>query len=228
MHFGTVSLAGADARRPREVDPRHGAWMHGPPVEDQPVWQYSDVGGGAVARSRPRVSLAERERIAERLRWACADERLSLDTFAARLTTAYSARTTGELDALVEDIPEPGVLTRATLGAVTATSRWFWQVSAAWQEPRTRRLVLPTRPRVALGRSRRCDCVVAHDSVSRIHAHISFVGARWWLRDCDSTNGTYVNGWRVASSTEVRPGDELMVGEVRFILRAPSDRALHP
>jgi hypothetical protein len=182
----------------------------------------SSVGGGAVARSRPRVSLAERERIAERLRWACADERLSLDTFSARLTTAYSARTTDELTSLVEDIPEPRLVTRATLGAVAATSRWIQQIGEAWQEPRTRRLVLPTRPRVALGRSRRCDCVVAHDSVSRLHARISFVGGRWWLRDCGSTNGTYVNGWRVVSSTEIRPGDEVMVGEVRFLLRAPS------
>ena len=42
------------------------------------------------------------------------------------------------------------------------------------------------------------------------------------LTDEGSLNGTYVNGWRVADEIRVRPGDEVRIGESRFILVAPS------
>ena len=38
------------------------------------------------------------------------------------------------------------------------------------------------------------------------------------MRDLGSRNGTRVNGLRVLEETEVRPGDRLGLGEVRFRL----------
>lgn len=55
-----------------------------------------------------RASDAERERIAERLRDAVAEGRLDMEEFGERLDAAYKARTHGELEPLVRDLPAPG------------------------------------------------------------------------------------------------------------------------
>ncbi|MER6116758.1 DUF1707 domain-containing protein [Streptomyces sp. NPDC001743] len=55
-----------------------------------------------------RASDAERERIAEVLREAVAEGRLRMEEFEQRLDAAYRARTHGELEPLVRDLPAPG------------------------------------------------------------------------------------------------------------------------
>ena len=75
-----------------------------------------------------RASDFDREQIAERLRNATAEGRLLASELEERLTTAFSARTYGELDALVADLPvardrkvkRPPVLVRAGLALAVA------------------------------------------------------------------------------------------------------------
>ncbi len=55
-----------------------------------------------------RASDAERERIAEALREAVAEGRLTMEEFEERLEAAYKAKTHGELEPLVRDLPAPG------------------------------------------------------------------------------------------------------------------------
>ncbi|CDR09494.1 predicted protein [Streptomyces iranensis] len=55
-----------------------------------------------------RASDAERERIAEVLREAVAEGRLDMEEFDERLGAAYAARTHGQLEPLVRDLPVPG------------------------------------------------------------------------------------------------------------------------
>ncbi|MFH8472857.1 DUF1707 domain-containing protein [Streptomyces sp. NPDC018000] len=55
-----------------------------------------------------RASDAERERVAETLREAVAEGRLEMEEFDQRLEAAYKARTHGELEPLVRDLPAPG------------------------------------------------------------------------------------------------------------------------
>ncbi|MER7723137.1 DUF1707 domain-containing protein [Streptomyces sp. NPDC096323] len=55
-----------------------------------------------------RASDAERERIAEVLREAVAEGRLQMEEFEQRLDVAYKARTHGELEPLVRDLPASG------------------------------------------------------------------------------------------------------------------------
>jgi hypothetical protein len=64
---------------------------------------------------------------------------------------------------------------------------------------------------LVLGRHRGCDVVLNEATVSRWHARLIFRDGAWILHDLGSTNGTAVNGLRVARC-EVRPGDRLLIG----------------
>ncbi|MFE5240188.1 MULTISPECIES: DUF1707 domain-containing protein [unclassified Streptomyces] len=66
-----------------------------------------------------RASDAERERVAETLREAVAEGRLEMDEFEQRLDATYKARTHGELEPLVRDLPVPGTLAGPVTGAVS-------------------------------------------------------------------------------------------------------------
>ena len=55
-------------------------------------------------------------------------------------------------------------------------------------------------------------------SVSRRHAELTPDGDRWWLRDLESANGTWVNGRRVDGRVELRQGDEVTCGETTLRL----------
>jgi nitroreductase len=57
--------------------------------------------------SELRASDADRELIAERLRVAAGEGRLSADELEGRLEAAFSARTGVELEPLVADLPDP-------------------------------------------------------------------------------------------------------------------------
>src|SRR3989440_12086064 len=58
-----------------------------------------------AARSTLKASDADRERVAERLRNAAAEGRLLAHELEQRMATALRARTYGELDAVVADLP---------------------------------------------------------------------------------------------------------------------------
>jgi hypothetical protein len=76
-----------------------------------------------------RASDADREQVAERLRHATAEGRLGGHELEERLEALYAARTYGELDALLIDIPvscslagPPRVRLRRLIGAVSAVT----------------------------------------------------------------------------------------------------------
>ena len=59
---------------------------------------------------------------------------------------------------------------------------------------------------------------LSDQSVSRRHAELTPDGDRWWLRDLQSANGTWVNGRRVDGRVELRQGDEVTCGETTLRL----------
>lgn len=73
---------------------------------------------------------------------------------------------------------------------------------------------------LVLGRAPDCDLPIDSEQVSRRHARIvpHEGGAR--VEDLGSANGTYVNGRRVESG-ELKPGQELRLDSVRFLLLEP-------
>lgn len=62
--------------------------------------------------------------------------------------------------------------------------------------------------------------IVQDPTVSRIHAEIEKSGARIILRDKGSSNGTFVNGSKIATDTELRSGDVVQFGAVRMRVEA--------
>jgi len=58
------------------------------------------------------------------------------------------------------------------------------------------------------------NAVAINDAeVSRKHARLTFQGGKYVLEDLGSTNGTFVNGQRLVSSTVLKPGDVVSLGE---------------
>src|SRR5215213_5428443 len=106
-----------------------------------------------------RASDADRRKIARLLQEGSTDGRLSRQTFAMRVERALTARSRAELDDLVADVRQPGVLRRAAIAAVTWVSTLSADLRAAWLIGRMQVLALPehpTRP-TTIGRSIECD-----------------------------------------------------------------------
>jgi pSer/pThr/pTyr-binding forkhead associated (FHA) protein len=57
------------------------------------------------------------------------------------------------------------------------------------------------------------------DTVSSSHATLARRGSGWVLTDHGSTNGTYVNGDRIAGERELPGGAELRFGGVKMVFR---------
>jgi hypothetical protein len=169
-----------------------------------------------------RTSAAERAEAIRKLRDGAVSERLSLDTFSDRVEGAYRARTRAQLAELVADLDEPRGGGRLLDALVGRLSRATARIGSAWREARTPSLALPASgDAVTLGRAPGCDCVLVDPTVSRRHASLVNRAGSWWLRDLGSSNGTRVNGWRVVEEVEVRAGDRVSFGAVRYRLAGP-------
>jgi hypothetical protein len=71
----------------------------------------------------------------------------------------------------------------------------------------------------AIGRALDNDLVLDHPSVSRYHAQLRQEAGRIVLVDLQSTNGSFVNGQRVAGRTQLAEGDRLLIGRVALRFR---------
>ena len=72
---------------------------------------------------------------------------------------------------------------------------------------------------ITVGRGGQNDLVLAGDEfASARHARIEMRGDGAWVQDLDSTNGTYVNGSRVAGAQRLGAGDVLRVGETDLLV----------
>lgn len=63
-----------------------------------------------------------------------------------------------------------------------------------------------------IGTDSSCDIVVCSSSVSRRHCELVKDGTNFCLRDLGSTNGTFVNGSRIAGTTRVQRADVITMG----------------
>ena len=73
-----------------------------------------------------------------------------------------------------------------------------------------------TKAEYVLGRHPDCDIVVDAGAVSRQHARLSREGAKFFVEDMQSRNGTYVNGRMVYGRYGLSEGDQIRVCDVSF------------
>ncbi len=86
----------------------------------------------------------------------------------------------------------------------------------------TRREIPLPRTLLSIGRDPSNDLVLPDAMVSRRHAVIEFRGTQYFVRDCNSSNGSLVNGDRV-SERSLRDGDLVAIGTARLLFREEMD-----
>ena len=69
------------------------------------------------------------------------------------------------------------------------------------------------QPVIRIGRVPGMDIQIDDVSISRRQAEIQREGDRWVVRDIGSSNGTFVNGERLAGDRPLRAGDEISIGQ---------------
>jgi HD-GYP domain-containing protein (c-di-GMP phosphodiesterase class II)/pSer/pThr/pTyr-binding forkhead associated (FHA) protein len=69
---------------------------------------------------------------------------------------------------------------------------------------------------VTIGRDDSQTVRVLDEGVSRAHAEVFRMGASCFVRDLNSTNGTYLNGVKVTEE-QLKAGDEMVVGNTTFV-----------
>jgi uncharacterized RDD family membrane protein YckC len=83
--------------------------------------------------------------------------------------------------------------------------------------PARQEMLLP-RTLFSIGRDPSNDVVLPDAMVSRRHAVIEMRGGQYFLRDCNSSNGSLVNGDKV-SERSLRDGDLVAIGSARLLFR---------
>ncbi|HEX7665760.1 MAG TPA: FHA domain-containing protein, partial [Polyangiaceae bacterium] len=76
---------------------------------------------------------------------------------------------------------------------------------------------------INVGRVQGNDLMLPKGNVSKHHARLLYRDGRFIVTDLKSTNGTYVNGRKIAQATIVREGDKIYIGD--FVLRLDSGAA---
>lgn len=88
--------------------------------------------------------------------------------------------------------------------------------------------VIPVKKKqFAIGRHRECPLSVSSARISVHHCAILLRKSSVWVRDFDSTNGTYVNDERIVGDRELHHGDLLRVGSLVLEVRIDADAPDH-
>jgi pSer/pThr/pTyr-binding forkhead associated (FHA) protein len=64
-----------------------------------------------------------------------------------------------------------------------------------------------------IGRDASNSIAINDAEISRKHSRLSFQGGKYVIEDLGSTNGTFVNGQRLAGPVVLKPGDVVSLGE---------------
>src|SRR5438067_8698614 len=79
---------------------------------------------------------------------------------------------------------------------------------------------------VTIGRLSGNDIVLAKGNVSKYHSRIVIKDGKFIIVDMKSTNGTYVNGKKIAAPQVVRPSDKIYIGDYIINVEAAEEDAL--
>ena len=87
---------------------------------------------------------------------------------------------------------------------------------------RGKKYELPPHEPQLIGRSTEA-LPISDTTVSRRHAELTPDDGKWYLRDLDSSNGTFVNGKRITGRVELLPGDQIRCGSTLLSFAATPD-----
>src|SRR4051812_36956744 len=76
---------------------------------------------------------------------------------------------------------------------------------------------------VTIGRLSGNDIVLAKGNVSKYHSRIVLKDGKFIIVDMKSTNGTFVNGKKIAAPQVIRPADKVYIGD--YILNVNETKA---
>lgn len=108
----------------------------------------------------------------------------------------------------------------ALLEPSTSTLWELWGRTAPNGEPQ--RISLTTMT-YTVGRNPQSNLVLTYPTVSQYHASFDYEEGMLRIRDCGSTNGTFVNGNRLTKEAFIRENDCLQFGTASFIAHRRSD-----
>ncbi len=77
------------------------------------------------------------------------------------------------------------------------------------------------QPVLTVGRDPQNELVIDHKLASRRHARFEKDEVGFYIRDLESTNGTFLNGQRIAGSQLLRNNDEVWIGDTVIVFRDP-------
>lgn len=82
--------------------------------------------------------------------------------------------------------------------------------------------------RFTIGQDRRSQLVLADPGISDCHAEIQQRDGHYYLSDCGSATGTFVNDQRIGTDYQLRAGDRLRLGGVELQLHEPNQAPVRP
>ena len=77
-------------------------------------------------------------------------------------------------------------------------------------------MIIPLSGENTIGRKPENDLVLNDTTVSGLHCTILTEEEKVFIRDENSTNGTFVNGNRISEKTELHPSDRISLGKQEF------------
>jgi two-component system NtrC family sensor kinase len=87
---------------------------------------------------------------------------------------------------------------------------------------RGKKFELPSHEPQLIGRSTEA-LPISDVTVSRRHAELTPDEGKWYLRDLNSANGTFVNGQRISARVELSPGDQIKCGSTLLVFAVTPD-----
>ncbi len=75
---------------------------------------------------------------------------------------------------------------------------------------------------LVIGRADDCDLKLIDGLISRRHSEIHISSDLLWIRDLESTNGTYVNQQKVENAQLLEPNDIISIGKHKFRVKSAS------
>jgi pSer/pThr/pTyr-binding forkhead associated (FHA) protein len=95
-------------------------------------------------------------------------------------------------------------------------TQWKLRSTASWMEGKN----IAVKSRMVIGRESNCDIPIPIEHLSRKHAELFFEGNQLYIKDLNSSNGTYLNGKKI-SKAKLNPGDKIKLDVVSFEIIGP-------